>query len=82
MHDLAKHTNTILTIMGGLFTVVTIFIMFKLNTIKGKIEMNSRLYNKCREELPRKFVSNSDFIDYRQDLKEGQGDREGYQMVK
>jgi hypothetical protein len=49
MHDLVKHTNTLLTIIGGLLSVAVIFILIKLNTIKEKIEMNSSLHNKCRD---------------------------------
>ncbi len=72
MHDLAKHTNIILTIIGGLLTIVAVLILIKLNTIKEKVEMNSSLYNKYREELQQEFIINSEYCDYDQNLKEWQ----------
>ena len=51
MHDLVRHTNIILTIIGELLAIVAVLILIKLNTIKEKVEMNSSLCNKYREEL-------------------------------
>jgi predicted Holliday junction resolvase-like endonuclease len=81
MHDLAKHTNIILTIIGGLLTIVAVLILIKLNTIKEKVEKNSSLYNKYREELQQECVNKSEYCDYHQNLKEWQRHQRSYKML-
>lgn len=72
MHDLAEHTNTLLSIIGALFTLIGFLIWNKLKSIERMIESYAIHQAKCQAELPLRYVLKEELKEHTQDFKQWQ----------
>lgn len=69
-------TGTLLAIIGGLISLAGFLIWNTLIRIEKKVEDQCVVQQKCREELPERFVKRDELKEHKCEFKEWQDGRE------
>ena len=75
MHNILE-TATLLAIIGALISLAGFLIWNTLIRIEKKVDQHCAVQQKCREELPEKFVKREELKEHKYEFKEWQEGRD------
>lgn len=75
MTSLQEHADTLVAIIGILFSITGFLFWNKLDRIERKADKQCDFQSQCREELPRVYATKEELKEHQHDFKEWQNGR-------
>jgi hypothetical protein len=67
--DIKEYVSLLMTIIGGLISLVGFFVWRILHRIETKLEELHTMSHICRESLPEKFITRNEHSQFRQEFE-------------